>query len=67
MKVWEVTLMTNINGTQINNGSFIDKDIEGVANGMLREMAPDSSDYYIIKCIEIAEDEYEKLPEFTGF
>ena len=57
IKVWSV----RIDGS----GGYLEKDV-GIIAGLIKEMEPGDAPY-VIRCKEMEKDEYEKLPEFTGW
>ena len=62
MKAWRIQMTHD---WKVQDG-YVDKDASAITD-MIKEMEPSVSDAYHITCIEIDEEEYNKLPEFQGW
>ena len=63
MKVWRITLMYK----DKPQNSYIETNPSRIGDGLFEDMESDSGDWYKIECLEMSQEELDKLPEFMGF
>ena len=63
MKVWLITLMYK----EQSQGSYIVTNPSHIGDGLFEEMDSKADDWYKIECLEMSQEELDKLPEFMGF